>query len=262
MLAGGPWRRIDAVAETGSTNADLIAAGVAGEPGGRVLLAEFQNGGRGRLDRAWSSPPRADLLFSVLVDCAGVPTARWSWLPLLTGLAVRDAVRAATDLDAALKWPNDVLLGDEAQEGIVGRKVCGILVQTVPGREQAVIGIGLNVTTTAAELPVPTATSLLLEGARDLDRPTLLAWVLSELGMQIAQWRASGGDALACGLLDSYAEACATLDRRVRVSEIAGGDWSGVACGIDPDGRLEVRADEDGALRSVGAGDVVHLRLA
>lgn len=256
MLSGGPWRQLDVVAETGSTNADLLAAAESGASGGRVLIAEYQNGGRGRLDRAWSSPPRADLLFSVLVDCAGVPTSRWSWLPLLTGLAVRDAVRAATELDAVLKWPNDVLIGAS------GRKVCGILVQAVPGREQAVIGVGLNVTAAEHELPVPTATSLLIEGARELDRPTLLAWVLSELGMQIADWHASRGDSLACGLLDTYIDACATLDQRVRVSETSGEEWLGVAVSIDADGRLEVRADADGAVRPIGAGDVMHLRLA
>lgn len=256
MLSGGPWRRMDVVAETGSTNADLLAAGAAGERGGMVLLAEYQHGGRGRLDRSWSSPARADLLFSVLVDCAGIPAARWSWLPLLTGLAVRDAVRAATELDAVVKWPNDVLIG------ATGRKLSGILVQAVPGREQAVIGVAVNVTMTEAELPVPTATSLLVEGSAELDRPTLLAWVLSELGMQIAGWRTSDGDPLACGLLDSYIDACATLDRRVRVSETSGEEWTGIAASIDADGRLEVRADADGAIRAVGAADVVHLRSA
>src|SRR5207302_4121878 len=117
-----------------------------GAPEGIVRVAHFQNGGRGRLDRSWSSPPGAGLTFSVLLRPAA-PTPTWGWLPLLAGVAVAQAVGAA----AKLKWPNDVLLGDQA------RKVAGILVQSAAG--VAVVGIGLNVTTSLAELPVPTATS-------------------------------------------------------------------------------------------------------
>jgi len=121
-----PFTVIDVVDETTSTNLDLLAA-----PAGRVLAAEFQRAGRGRLDRVWSSPPRAGLLFSAVV-APSVPPSRWGWLPLLTGVAVCDAVATVTGLAVALKWPNDVLIGD--------RKLAGILVQATA--TTAVIGSG------------------------------------------------------------------------------------------------------------------------
>src|SRR2546421_684603 len=87
-----------------STNVDLLHAAADGAPEGIVRVAHFQNGGRGRLDRSWSSPPGAGLTFSVLLRPA-VPTPTWGWLPLLAGVALAQAVGA----DAKLKWPNDVL---------------------------------------------------------------------------------------------------------------------------------------------------------
>ena len=88
---GGLWREIEVVESTGSTNADLLARALAGEPEGVVLAAEEQRAGRGRMGRTWTSPPRAALTFSVLLKPA-VPPARRGWLPLLTGVAVTAAV--------------------------------------------------------------------------------------------------------------------------------------------------------------------------
>jgi len=254
-LADGRWRAIEVVAETGSTNVDLLSAAQTGEAGGLVLVAEYQNGGRGRMDRGWASPPGAGLTFSALVDCDEIPAGRWAWLPLLTGLAVHDAVRAVTGLNAVLKWPNDLLIAPS------GRKVCGVLVQAAPGGEQAVIGIGLNVTTTEAELPVDTATSLLIEGARSVDRVQLLDAVLMDLADRLDAWRGAEGDAVQAGLFDDYLAACATLGQQVRVHEMVGAQWTGTASSIDADGRLIVRATDD-EVRAVSAADVVHLRLA
>src|SRR5207247_3184629 len=101
--------------------------------------------------------------------------SQWGWLPLLTGVAVRDAVAELTGLDAALKWPNDVLLG------AARRKAAGILAQVVG--DAAVVGVGLNVTTTAGELPVDTATSLAIEGgAPPPDRTAPLVLSLAAAG--------------------------------------------------------------------------------
>ena len=132
--------------ETSSTNADLLAT--ARERADRqVLVAEQQTSGRGRLDRVWTSPPRAGLLFSMLVR-PRAPIAEWGWLPLLTGVALAEAVQDVAGLACALKWPNDLLLGEQR------RKAAGILVQST--EDAVVIGIGLNVSTTLDELPVPT----------------------------------------------------------------------------------------------------------
>ncbi|MFZ5851832.1 MAG: biotin--[acetyl-CoA-carboxylase] ligase, partial [Actinomycetota bacterium] len=152
-VPAGPWRELRVVAETGSTQADLALAAQGGAGEGLVLVAERQRAGRGRLDRSWVSPPRAGLTFSVLLR-PGPPEARWGWLSLLGGVAVAVAVQRVTGVAAAVKWPNDVL--------VEGRKLAGVLAERVAGA--VVLGVGLNVSQAAGELPGPAATSLVLEG--------------------------------------------------------------------------------------------------
>jgi BirA family biotin operon repressor/biotin-[acetyl-CoA-carboxylase] ligase len=242
------WARVQVVERTTSTNSDLLADPAA--PDRTVLAAEEQLAGRGRFDRSWTSPPRAGLTFSVLLRPA-VPLAAWGWLPLLAGVALREAVDGTTGTATALKWPNDLLADD-------GRKLAGILAQT---RDDAVvIGIGLNVDTAENELPVHAATSLLLAGAGAVDRTALLAAILTRLDARYAQWADCGGDAAASGLIDAYRSACATIGKAVRV---ALGDESvveGEASDVDVLGRLVVRTP-DGP-RAISAGDVEHLRPA
>ena len=161
------WREVRVLDEIASTNAVVAAESDAAE--GLVVVAEHQTAGRGRLDRSWVSPPRAGLTFSVLLRPESVPEARWTWLPLLVGVALAEAVEGVTEVPTRLKWPNDVLVGD--------RKLGGILVERHDSA--AVVGVGLNVTTTDAELPSPEATSLLLAGAEVTDRETVLRAVLA-----------------------------------------------------------------------------------
>ena len=233
---GGLWRDIRVVSETGSTNADLLAAARAGAAEGLVLVAETQTAGRGRLGRSWSSPPRAALAFSVLLRPVAVAPAARAWLPLLTGIAVAAALRAEAGVTATLKWPNDVLVD--------GRKIAGI-----------VAGVGLNVTLTRAELPVPTATSLLLEDAACLDRERLLAAMLTELASRYTAW-AAGPDPAA--LRAEYLRWCVTVGREVRVELPGQEQLAGTATDVDETGRLAVRTGPGTTL--VGAGDVVHVR--
>jgi BirA family biotin operon repressor/biotin-[acetyl-CoA-carboxylase] ligase len=248
-----PWTSVRVVDETDSTNADLLA-GVEQTADGTVLVAEYQRSGRGRLDRTWTSPPRSGLTMSALLR-PGTPIATWGWLPLLAGVAVCDAVNA-TGVDAALKWPNDLLVGIEQRSpvGAQGRKAAGILVQVAD--EAAVVGIGLNVSTTADELPIPTAASLATQGA-SVDRAELLGALLRELGRQYLRWRDARGDAWGCGLAADYHDRCATLGQHVSVSTADGGSFSGVATGIDAEGRLRISAD--GAEHVVAAGDIEHI---
>jgi BirA family transcriptional regulator, biotin operon repressor / biotin---[acetyl-CoA-carboxylase] ligase len=241
-----PWTRLTVVDETESTNADLLGAAES-TPEGTVLVAEHQTAGRGRLDRAWTSPPRSGLTFSVLVR-PGTPLTTWGWLPLLAGVAVCDAVGAA-GIDATLKWPNDLLLGAEQ------RKAAGILVQ-VAG-DAAVIGIGLNVSTTADELPVPTAASLRTEGG-EVERSALLATILAQLGLEYLRWREARGNAQACGLAGDYHDRCATLGQNVTITTADGMALRGFATGIDAEGRL--RVTDDGREYLVASGDVEHIR--
>ena len=231
--------------QTGSTNADLLDAARAGAAEGLVLVAEEQTAGRGRLGRAWSAPPRAGLIFSVLLRPADVPPARRGWLPLLTGVAVASAVRQQAGVPASLKWPNDVLVGE--------RKLAGILAEA--HGDAVVVGVGLNVTLSQSELPVPTATSLRIEHAASTDRAALLAAILTELGRRYQAWQA---DPDAAELRTDYLRWCATIGRPVRVELPGGAVRTGIAADVDDAGRLMLRTA--GGLVPVGAGDVVHVR--
>jgi BirA family transcriptional regulator, biotin operon repressor / biotin---[acetyl-CoA-carboxylase] ligase len=256
------WRALDVVPRTGSTNADLAARARDGEAAGLVLTADDQVAGRGRLAREWTAPPRSSIAVSVLV-APQVPVARWGWLPLLTGLAVVRALTRTAGLPAVLKWPNDVLVpvGGRSGDGAEELKVCGILAETVrtPSGAAAIVGIGLNVSQDAAELPVPTATSLRLAGAATTDRDTLLRAVLRRLAIDLAAWEGAGGDPRASGIGAGYREACATIGRRVAVHLPGREPLIGICEGVDDDGRLLVR-DDAGRDQVLAAGDVVHVR--
>jgi BirA family transcriptional regulator, biotin operon repressor / biotin---[acetyl-CoA-carboxylase] ligase len=251
---GGRWARVTVVGETASTNTDLLADTSA--PDRSVLVAEHQAAGRGRLDRTWVSPPGAGLTFSVLLR-PQVPLLTWGWLPLLAGVALYEAVASLEGVRVALKWPNDLLAGSGAEPAAFG-KVAGILAQT--SGEAVVIGIGLNVHTDRADLPVESATSLALSDASALDRGELLAAILTRLDARYAQWVDFDGDAEACGLAAAYREACVTVGQVVAVTVNDGKVVRGTAIGIDSSGRLEV--DVGGATQVIGAGDVEHVRPA
>ncbi|MFF2521846.1 biotin--[acetyl-CoA-carboxylase] ligase [Streptomyces liangshanensis] len=254
---GGLWTSLDVVTTTGSTNSDLAAAAVARDPRaeGAVLVAEEQTAGRGRMDRRWSAPARSGLFFSVLLTPGdAVPVQRWGWLPLLTGVAVATAVARSAGVDTALKWPNDLLVTVGGEE----RKAGGILAERA-GEAAVVVGIGLNVSLRAEELPVPTAGSLALADAVSLDRDTLLRSVLRSLERWYGDWRDADGDPAASGLQEAYAAGCATLGRTVRALLPGERELVGEAVAVDGDGRLVVATEGAGRV-PVGAGDVVHLR--
>ncbi|MFI0963314.1 biotin--[acetyl-CoA-carboxylase] ligase [Streptomyces sp. NPDC021080] len=255
---GGLWCDVEVVERTGSTNTDLAAV-VTGEKGadeGAVLVAEEQNAGRGRLDRQWTAPARSGLFFSVVLKPTGVPVERWGWLPLLTGVAVATALSRSAGVDTALKWPNDLLVTVDGEE----RKAGGILAERA-GSDAVVVGIGVNVSLRADELPVPGAGSLVLAGATTTDRDTVLRAVLRSLEEWYGRWRDAGGDPVASGLQETYAAGCATLGRTVRAELPGGRTVVGEAVALDGDGRLVI-ATADGVQEPVGAGDVVHLRPA
>lgn len=245
----GRWQRIDVVPETGSTNADLLTrAGTGEDIRGTVLVAEFQNAGRGRHGRAWSAPPRSQLAVSVAVDATGVPPAAWGWLPLATGVAVVDAVAEVTGVRAGLKWPNDVLVADG--------KLAGILAEVAAPEPVIVVGFGLNVTLTADEAPDPAAVSLALLGVPEVDRNLLLGKILAHLAKRVERWRSAGGadDELAA----DYRRHSVTLGTNVRVSLPGDRQVLGIARDVDELGRLLI--DSDAGSVTVAAGDVTHLR--
>lgn len=177
-----------------------------------------------------------------------VPADSLGWLPLAAGAAMTDAVRDAGTA-AVLKWPNDVL--------VRGRKVCGILGEAL-GDGRVVIGAGLNHLLTADQLPVPTATSLAIEGAVT-DPDTVLAGYLARLLDLVRSLSDADGDADASGLRALVGARCATIGQEVR-AELPGGEVvSGTAVEIDASGRLVI-AKADGEHVPVAAADVTHLR--
>jgi BirA family biotin operon repressor/biotin-[acetyl-CoA-carboxylase] ligase len=146
-----------------------------GAPEGAVAATGEQTEGRGRLGRTWHAPAGTSLLFSIVLE-PPVPPARLAELSLVAGAAVAEAIGSETGLRTSVKHPNDVLVG--------GRKVAGILAEAVEGR--VVLGIGVNVSQTEAQLPEQ-ATSLSLEGAA-ADPTDLLAGILERLEAHYDRW--------------------------------------------------------------------------
>ncbi|HEX4790018.1 MAG TPA: biotin--[acetyl-CoA-carboxylase] ligase [Actinospica sp.] len=257
MVPGGFVSALRVLPSIESTNTAMAGAAQDDAPHASVLVAEEQTAGKGRLGRTWSAPARSGLFTSILVRPES-PAPTWTWLPLLAGVAVRDAVSRACELEVGLKWPNDIVVG--AGE-LADRKLGGILCETVPGQQAVVVGIGLNVTLREDELPVPQACSLALAGAASTDRDTLLRVLLRSFGTWYDRWSQAGGDAVAAGLAEAYAGACASIGREVRAELPGDRTVTGRATGVDLTGALLVTTPDQGEV-AVGAGDVVHLRTA
>jgi BirA family biotin operon repressor/biotin-[acetyl-CoA-carboxylase] ligase len=247
------YAAVDVVPTTTSTNTDLVQAARRGAADRTVLIADQQTAGQGRRSRAWTSPPGTGLYLSVLLRPDGVPQAGLSWLTVLAGVALVRTARWA-GAAAALKWPNDLLLGAGQRKG------AGVLAEA--GADVVVLGIGLNILPLPADVPLGPGglapTSLAEAGATRLDRTDIAACLLTELDRLERAWRASAGDPEADGVRGEYIGYCATVGRRVRV-ELPGSTLTGTATGIDVDGSLLLTTD-DGTSHSVSAGDVVHLR--
>lgn len=265
LVDDGPYAGLDVVAVTGSTNSDLIEAAGRGAPDRTVLIAEEQQSGRGRMRRPWISPRSYGLHVSVLTRMPEVARSDVGWLPLIAGVALVETIVGTTGLQAALKWPNDLLIGG----GDEWSKAAGVLVEGVASQDSlaAVIGIGINVHHGAEQLPPATgglpATSLALQGAsvggEELDREELAVGLLGALADADDLWRAHAGDVVDSGLLDRYQRRCGTLGQQVRVDLGQRDPLSGTAEAIDTSGRLVVQG-VDGAATPISAGDVVHLR--
>ena len=254
---GSRWTEVRVVEATPSTNADLAARSRTDRRDGLVLVAEHQTAGRGRLDRAWVAPPRAGITMSVLVRPVDVPVCRWPWIPLLSGLAVAAAVRQVAEVPADAQVAERRHRGGSQARRPARREARRRGRRDAGQRAAAVIGIGLNVTTTRDELPTPQATSLALESAATTDRFTLVKAVLRRLEGLLAEWEAGAG-VPSSELQAAYLSACSTVGQAVRV-ELPGHEAvEGVATGVDETGRLVVETDS--GPRAFGAGDVMHVR--
>lgn len=274
-LVDGPladYSEVRVVEEIGSTNAALLEYASTGDGDRSALIAEFQSSGRGRSGRSWTAPAGSQVALSVLIRPGAIHPDLFGWLPLVTGLAVRDALAGSAGLEASLKWPNDVMVGD----GVEARKIAGILVEmtTVPAEgvysmslPAIVVGVGLNVSLRTEELPVPHATSIDLEravqGLDRADRLIVAKELLRALAVRHDQWRAcerGSGSVISDELYYEYIDACSTVGQDVRV-ELPGGETkTGTATRVDRSGQLVVDTAGGDEPFVVAAGDVHHVR--
>jgi BirA family biotin operon repressor/biotin-[acetyl-CoA-carboxylase] ligase len=244
-----PDLTLELLTESASTNQVAADRARGGAADGLLVVADHQTAGRGRLDRTWETPAGVAVTFSLLLRPT-VPAAAWPWIPLLTGHTVSKAL-AAFGYDTRVKWPNDVLID--------GLKVAGILVERIETEAgpAAIVGVGINVLTEQHELPVPTATSLLVaHGDYTPTREGVLMAVVAGLREGFDAWQAGGSEA-AQRLATSYVAHCATVGQDVRVDLPGGTTLHGHAVDVDPDGRLVVETAD--GVEKVGAGDVVHV---
>lgn len=271
-VAGTRFADVRWVAETGSTNADLLALAADGGAEGVVLGADHQTAGRGRRGRTWTAPPDAAVLVSVLVR---PPAPAVDLVMPAVAVAAAAAVEEVTGVAPGIKWPNDLVVA--APPGGPERKLAGILAEAAwpPGADAAggwrepgaaervtvVAGMGLNVAAAgrAPELDgiAVAAGELVGPGTDPPTREALVtAWLLG-----LDRWYGAATDpARHDELWAAWRARSATLGRRVRV-DLGPDDLVGQAVDVTSRGQLVVRTAE-GAERTLAVGDVTHLRLA
>jgi len=230
------WR-VSVVELTASTQSDLVACVRAGDArAGDVIVAEFQSAGRGRLTRTFDAPKSSALLFSLYIE----PQRNrddWGWIPLIAGVSVAQIL---SQFNAQVKWPNDILINN--------KKVAGLITEVIG--DGVVIGIGINVAMQPSELPVPTATSIFIEGGQSLTRNQLLPDLLKIFETNFMNWDCGSDEIKA-----TYSQKSATIGRKVRVEYPDGQIESAIATTISARGELVL---DTGA--HVQAADIVHLR--
>jgi BirA family biotin operon repressor/biotin-[acetyl-CoA-carboxylase] ligase len=219
-----------------STNRVAADAARAGRSEGLVVVTDYQTAGRGRLGRRWEAPPGSALLASMLLRPTGLAPERSHLVTSAVGLAAVAACRSEAGVEADLKWPNDLLIGE--------RKLAGILAERVG--DAVVVGLGLNLS-----VAPPGAATLDEAAGRRIDRDRLLDAVIGALDGRYDAW-----DEVA----SEYARSCATVGQRVRAECPGGRVLVGTATGVDLDGRLVVVAADGGEPVALAAADVTHLR--
>jgi len=233
-----------------STNTELSRLASEGAEEGVSVVADEQTAGRGRLQRAWTSPKGAGLYFSILLR-PKIATNYWPLITMMAAVAVYDALGETCRMQADIKWPNDLLSGE--------RKICGILAEAIetPSGRAVIVGIGINLSENAypSEL-AGVAISVSEATGRPVDREALLAGLLRWLTHWYSLLNESAGPesiVSAWSSRSSYAFG--------RVIQVSNGDdvWQGTTCGIERDGALRLRTAND-EIKLVRAGDVYSLR--
>lgn len=235
-----------------STNTELARLASEGAEEGVSIVAEEQTAGRGRLQRAWSSPKGAGLYFSILLR-PGFAQDHWPLITFMAALAAGDALNEAAGIETDIKWPNDLLSGE--------RKICGILAEAIdtPSGRAVIVGIGINLTQAAfpAEL-MDVATSVSQASGREPEREAILAALLRAISRWYSLLNEPGGRekiVAAWSSRSSYASG--------KLVQVSNGDelWQGTTCGVEHDGALRLDAG-NGQVKLVRAGDVYSVRAS
>ncbi len=236
-------RDLRIVAEVDSTNAAAIA--LAGKcQSGTVVLAETQTNGRGRLSRPWASPP-GGIWMSIILK-PEIPLSEVYQINMAASVALCRAIGSYLGLDMGIKWPNDLLIGEQ--------KVCGILMEVgaqLDRLDYAVVGLGINANNSSSEFPAEwRSTSLSLASGREIDRCDLICRILGS--MEEAFDRLGSHE-----IYEEWRSRSLTLNRRVRITSPAG-DLIGEVVDLADDGALVLRMGHEE--RRILAGDCIHLR--
>ncbi|MFN7140289.1 MAG: biotin--[acetyl-CoA-carboxylase] ligase [Limisphaerales bacterium] len=240
-------REIRVFQETTSTNDVVERLARDGVKEGMVVFAESQTKGRGRLGRKWVSPPGKGLWFSVLLRPNFHPLFT-TQLTVASATALIRAIRQQTNVQAEIKWPNDIL--------IRGKKVCGVLTELSAELDHVkyvILGIGVDVNLEASDFPPEVqhiATSLRAESKQVIDRAELAAAILRELDRDYARICAGRFEQVA----EEWQQQCSTIGNNVAI-HVGDRVVHGRAEALDTDGALLLRT-QHGHLERIIGGDV------
>ena len=241
-------RSIDYYASCSSTQTLAYAAAQSGAPDGTLVVAEEQTAGKGRLSRPWDSAAQKGIWMSLIVRPSLMPQQA-PQMTLVAAVAIVRAIEIVAGLEAAIKWPNDILID--------GKKMTGILteLQSEPDRVKAIIlGIGMNVNQEEEDFPVELkeiATSLKIASGKHIDRAKLIAEILGFIELYTKMYEKHGFGPIKL-LWEGYSNTAGKRIRAVMLNETI----EGTALGISDDGLLELQLD-DGSVRGIYSADIV-----
>jgi len=243
LKTGWLGRDLRIAAEVDSTNAAAISMAKSCQSG-TVVLAETQTNGRGRLSRPWASPP-GGIWMSIILK-PEIPLSEVYQINMAASVALCRAICSNLGLDIGIKWPNDLLIGEQ--------KVCGILMEVgaqLDRLDYAVVGLGINANNSSSDFPPEwRSTSLSLASGREIDRCDLICRILGS--MEEAFERLGSHE-----IYEEWRSRSLTLNRRVRIKSSAG-DLIGEVVDLADDGALVLRMGHED--RRILAGDCIHLR--
>lgn len=232
--------------KTGSTSLDAKRLAEEGAPHGTLVVANYQDAGKGRRGRSWDSPEGMNIYFSLLLKPDFSPE-KASMLTLVMALSVAEAIEKESACTPYIKWPNDLVIS--------GKKICGILTEMTLEEEyiqSIVIGVGINLL--QKEFPEEmkhTATSILLETGTGPVRSSMIVNVMEAFE---ANYQIFLEDLSLVNLKEAYEKRLVNLGKVVKIIDPKG-EWCGKALGINSQGELLVEK-EDGTTMNIYAGEV------